>query len=326
MFYGGWDGTDTPFDQINSVTTADFLSFDNRGHVIANGDFLNVNNVNVQQLPDGSLHMICTGGQPGNAGGDKPVYFSSPDGTTWNGTPQPYPAQLSDVISIQGYAGFSTGNFNGANVLLRDDQTWVLYFKDWTHLDSTYWATAISLPDFQFQGVAQTGKTFVNDAKKITVSGQNWYLMGFVEIDPKQPVTYSLSKDGRSFPTEQILFNNISGQDLYIVAVGFVLKGNQLLGALYGASAVETLDQNQIVARWLVAEEGCYYRFRKRAAFAARRLWTRSPAIPDTPVRRDHRNAKCVPRGWCYSPGERPGQRQRRQGVSVGIGHQIAFL
>ena len=250
MFYGGWDGTDTPFDQINSVTTTDFLSFNHRDHVIANGEFINVNNVNVQQLSDGSMHMICTAGPPDNIAGF-PVYFSSPNGTTWNGSPEPYPAQLSDIISIQGYAGFSTGNFNGANVLLRDNETWVLYFKDWNHLDTTYWATSVSLPIFQFQSVAQKGNNFVNDVKKITVSGQNWYLMGFVEIDPKQSISYSLSNDGRNFPPEQTLFKNISAQDLYIVALGFVMKGNQLLGALYGASAVETLDQNQIFARWL---------------------------------------------------------------------------
>jgi len=65
--------------------------------------------------------MICTGGQAGNSGiGDKPVYFSSPDGVTWNGAAEPYSAQLSDIIAIQGYAPFSSGNFNGANVLLRD--------------------------------------------------------------------------------------------------------------------------------------------------------------------------------------------------------------
>jgi len=33
--------------------------------------------------------------------------------------------------------------------------------------------------------------------------------------------------------------------------VGFVTKSNQVLGALYGASAVPTLDQNEIFARWL---------------------------------------------------------------------------
>src|ERR1700756_2428450 len=121
LFYGGWDGQDVPFDQIYSVTTTDFLDFANRDHVIANGEFLNVNNVNVQQLPDGSLHMICTGGQAANSGGDKPLYFSSPDGTTWNGTPEPYSALLTDVISIQGYDPFSSGNFNGANVLFKDN-------------------------------------------------------------------------------------------------------------------------------------------------------------------------------------------------------------
>src|SRR5437879_5170197 len=51
MFYGGWDGQDVPFDQIYSTTTGDFLTFGIRDHVIANGAFLNVNNVNVQQLP-----------------------------------------------------------------------------------------------------------------------------------------------------------------------------------------------------------------------------------------------------------------------------------
>jgi hypothetical protein len=104
LFYGGFDGQDVPYDQIYSRRTTDFLSFGSPDHIISNGAFLNVNNVNVQQLSDASLHMICTGGQAANSGiGDKPVYFSSPDGVTWNGTPEPYSAQLTDVISIQGY-------------------------------------------------------------------------------------------------------------------------------------------------------------------------------------------------------------------------------
>jgi len=248
LFYGGWDGSDTQNDRIYSVTTNDFLSFGNHALVIDHGDFVHVNNENVQQLADGSLHMICTAAPDAL---NKPAYFSSPDGTTWNGSPEPYEAKLTDIISIDAYSGFSVGNFNGANVLLQDNGTWVLYFKDWAHLDATYWASSVSPPSFQFQGVAQKGNNFVNDVKKITVGNQSWYVMGFVEIDPKQTVTYSLSNDGRNFPAEQFLFKNISGQDLYIVAIGFVLKGNQLLGVLYGASAVETLDQNQIFARWL---------------------------------------------------------------------------
>jgi hypothetical protein len=247
LFYGGWDGQDVPFDQISS-TTADFLSFGVRDHVIANGGFLNVNNVNVQQLPDGSLHMICTGGQAGNAD-NFPLYFSSSDGTVWNGVSEPYSAQLTDIIGISGYAGFSTGDFNGANVLLNDKGTWALYFVDWNNPGHVYRTTAASLPNFQAYAPTLATQHLVNDVKEIQVNGQSWYLMGLHYNS--QSVWFSLSNDGTSFTAEQTLFNNLSSQDLNIVAVGFVMKGNQLLGTLYGATAVPTLDQNQIFARWL---------------------------------------------------------------------------
>jgi hypothetical protein len=250
LFYGGWDGQDVPYDQIYSSTTADFLTFGARDHVISNGEFLNVNNVNVQKLADGSLHMICTA-QPLDTSAGFPVYFESADGSTWNLAPEPYSAQLSDIIQIQGYDGFSAGNFNGANVLLKDDANWVLYFKDWNHLDTTYRATADTPPVFQFEGLALKDNGFVNDVKKITVNGESSYLMGLVAIDPKQSVFYSLSNDGVSFSPTQRLFSNVSNQDLYIVALAFVTRGNQLLGSLYGASPVESLDQNEIFGRWL---------------------------------------------------------------------------
>jgi hypothetical protein len=55
----------------------------------------------------------------------------------------------------------------------------------------------------QFHGIAQKENNFVNDVKKITVSGQSCYLMGFVEIDPKQTVTYSLPPMAGTFlPTK----------------------------------------------------------------------------------------------------------------------------
>ncbi len=248
MFFGGWDGTDTPFDQIYSASTSDFLTFGPRDHIISNGDFLNVNNVNVQQLPDGSMHMICTGGQAGNLD-TFPVYFSSLDGTTWNGIPEPYSTKLTDIINLQGYTGFNTGNFNGANVLLRDGDAWVLYFKDWNQFDTTYRATAVTLPNFQLQGVALKSDDLVNDVKKFTVGGTTWYVMG-VHFNGEL-VRYSLSSDGVSFAPEQILFPHLSAQDRYMVAVDFVTQGDKLLGVLYGASAVASLDQNQIFARWL---------------------------------------------------------------------------
>jgi len=178
MFYGGWDGQDVPFDQIFSVTTSDFLSFANCDHIISNGDFVIVNNVNVQQLPDGSLHMVCTSGPLGSPDG-KPGCFSSPDGVTWNGSAEPYSARLTDIIIIQGYALFSSGNFNGANVLLRDNGEWVPYFTDWQNdPHTTYRATANTLPNFQLQGVALKIDHAVNDVKKFTINGTSWYLMG----------------------------------------------------------------------------------------------------------------------------------------------------
>jgi hypothetical protein len=250
LFYGGDDGSDTPNDRVYSGTTRDFLTFDNRTLVIDHGAFAHVNNVNVQQLLDGSLHMICTGGDPSGLPADKPAYFSSPDGVTWNGSTEPYSARLTDIISIQGYALFSSGNFNGANVLLRDNGAWVLYFTDWQNdPHTTYRATASTLPNFQFQGVALKTDHAVNDVKKFTINGTSWYLIGLHNND--QSLRYSLSNDGVNFASEQTLFNHQSAQDLYMVALGFVTRGNEMLGVLYGASAVETLDQNRIFARWL---------------------------------------------------------------------------
>jgi len=279
MFYGGWDGQDVPFDQIYSTSTTDFLNFGIRDHIISNGAFLNVNNVNVQQLPDGSLHMICTGGQAGNID-NFTVYFSSPDGTTWNGIHEPYSAQLSDIININGYAGFSSGNFNGANVLLDDGGTWVLYFVDWNNPGNAYRATASVLPNFQFQAAAIATQHGINDLKKIPVNGATWYLMGLAYN--AQSVWFSLSNDGTSFPPDKPLFNNVSALDLNIVAVGFVMKGNQLLGVVYGGTAVPKLDQNEIFGRWLqkkvVVTDSSGGQYTLQGGYGPDRQWFQVPA------------------------------------------------
>ena len=94
----------------------------------------------------------------------------------------------------------------------------------------------------------------VNDVKKFVLNGTPWYLMGLHFNDDS--LRYSLSNDGVSFSSEQDLFGNLSAQDLYIVAVGFVTKSDRLLGVLYGAGAVASLDQNQIFARWLQKKDG----------------------------------------------------------------------
>jgi Putative Ig domain len=140
LFYGGWDGTDTPNDRVYKTTTPDFFSFGGGQAmtgmtatpggqlVIDHGAFTHVNNMSVQQLPDGSFHMVCTTLVDANSL-DKPTYFSSPDGVMWNGTPEPYEAQLSDVVSIPNDPTYAGYDFNGGNVLLWDANTWVLYYS-----------------------------------------------------------------------------------------------------------------------------------------------------------------------------------------------------
>ena len=70
-----------------------------------------------------------------------------------------------------------------------------------------------------------------------------------------QSVRYSLSNDGVSFLPEQTLFSHVSAQDEYIVALGFVVRGSELLGALYGAGAGGVAVDHQIFARWLQKKE-----------------------------------------------------------------------
>jgi hypothetical protein len=56
-----------------------------------NGAVTHVSNVNVQKMPDGSLHMLSTPWPDANKM-NKPICFFSPDGKTWNGSPEPYRA------------------------------------------------------------------------------------------------------------------------------------------------------------------------------------------------------------------------------------------
>ena len=62
---------------------------------------------------------------------------------------------------------------------------------------------------------------------------------------------YSLSNDGLKFQEQKTLFTHLNDQDRYIVALGFVVKGSHVLGVVYGAGAVSSLDRNRLFARWL---------------------------------------------------------------------------
>jgi hypothetical protein len=271
LFYGGWDGTDTPNDRVYKTTTADFYTFGgatattgapttpNGQLVIDHGVFTHVNNMSVQQLADGSLHMICTTLVDANSL-DKPTYFSSPDGVTWNGTPEPYEAQLSDVVSIPNDPTYAGYDFNGGNVLLWDSNTWVLYYSVGVYgaIGQVYRATGDAPPMFQRTGIALTTPHYANDVKVFQASGKTWYLMSLyierVQTDPN-PVTflYSLSNDGKQFGPEQTLFAlPQGGPDSFGVTPAFVTRAGRVLGALYGANPQDLLSATDaIFARWL---------------------------------------------------------------------------
>ena len=68
---------------------------------------------------------------------------------------------------------------------------------------------------------------------------------------------YALSRDGKTFSPQQVLCMRQGDADAFMVAVGLVVSGEQekpgrrVLGILYGAGAVPTLNANRIFARWL---------------------------------------------------------------------------
>ena len=282
MFYGGWDGSDTPNDRIYSVTTADFLTFNNRMLVVDHGAFQHMNDVNVQQLPDGSLHMMCTGGA--YDGRNWPTYFSSPDGVVWNGTPEPYQAQLSDIVNIQGYSDYQAGGFNAGNVLFRETSDWVLYFYDnFGAIAQIYRATGTSPQVVQFQSVALKTGADPNSVNKFVVANQTWYLMGLMSNAPQ--VWYSLSNDGLTFGPQETLFTNLSSLDTSMDTVSFVTRGSQVLGTLYGANTGtpdNQLSDNSIFARWLqkkvVVTDSSGTQYFTQGAYGPDRQWFATPA------------------------------------------------
>jgi hypothetical protein len=257
LFYGGWDGTDTPNDRVYSVTTPDFLSFDNRILVIDHGQFQHVNNVNVTQLPDGSMHMICTA-FPDQYGNDQPAYFSSPDGVLWNGIPEPYAVQMSDLASIPNDSNYAGWDFNGGNVLLWDGDSFTFFYSVGIYgaIDQVYRATSAAPPVFRRSGVALNTPHYANDVKKFHTNGKDWYVMALYEeraTTNPAPVSlsYSLSQDGKQFGAEQVMFGPAYGQDRFLMTPAFLTEGDRVLGVLYGGNPVDLLSSNQIFGRWL---------------------------------------------------------------------------
>lgn len=247
LFYGGWDGVDTGHDRIYSVNTSDFVDFHDRQVVIEHGEFIHICNVSALKLPNGEFRLMCTS-YPVN-GLNKPILFTSPDGRTWNGQAAPYPASMKDLITIEGYDKFEEADINGMNVILYERGTHRLYFNNFKDFGRVYRASSRDGRTFKLDGSALEFGAVVNDVKKFTVGGKPYYLMGLHWNQDK--LWYSLSNDGLKFRPAKELARNLHDRDRYIVAIGWATKENRLLGYLYGAGQIPSLDRNRIWARWL---------------------------------------------------------------------------
>ena len=241
LFYAAWDGIESGTDRVYSATTPDFVDFYDRRTVIHNGEFVHVCNVNVQRLPDGSFHMFATAWPAGNRT-NRAVYFHSPDGEVWNGSPAPYHAQQKDVVTIGGYEHDEKANLNGANVLLYDKGAYRFYFTNWRDRGKLYWSEGDTPAAFRLGGLALETEHAVNDVKAFTVDGRDWYVMalhkkGDVGLPQRNvdKLWFSLSNDGRSFRDEHLMATARDEMDRNIFAVGFVAREDRILGVLYGA-------------------------------------------------------------------------------------------
>ena len=149
---------------------------------------------------------------------------------------------------------------------------------------------------FEFGGLSLATEHAVNDVKKFTIGGKDWYVMalhkkGDVGLTAKdtEKLWYSLSKDGKRFADEQRMPGAARGDDRFIFAVGFVARKDRILGVLYGAGGSERCDRNRIFGHWLqkrvlLTAIPDYYRGQRSRDRGPRRPRT-GPSVVQAPTR-----------------------------------------
>jgi hypothetical protein len=243
IYYGGWDGVDTPNDRIYLAETRDFLDFTNRQTVIEHGEFQHVCNVNVAPTDHGYA-MMCTA-YPDANGRNKPVAFFSDDGVKWN-----EPATRERIIRIDGYKNYDDADINGMNVLLFESGRYRLYFCDFHQFGKVFRASSQDGKTFHFdESALDDAAMMVNDVRKFHVADADWYLMGLHANGPR--LHYALSRDGLHFGPPKLLYEHVGEDDRYVVSIGWAIADGRILGLLYGAGARGSLDENRIFATWL---------------------------------------------------------------------------
>jgi len=255
LFYGAWDGVPSGNDCIYTATTdAGFREVSNRHAIIVPGSYIHVCNVNALGSAAGAFTLLATVYPVKEL--NKPAFFMSDNtGTNWNGLRgEPYTVQARDVVAMDGYA-YTNADINGMNVLLQEDGAYRLYFGDFRSGGGTYRATSRDGRHYTFETKALAGPGLVNDVKKFRVGAATYYLMGLHENGRR--LWQTVSTNGLAFPPARTLLTNLGQADAHIVALGWVTRGPQespgrkLVGVLYGAGPVPSLDRNSIYGRWL---------------------------------------------------------------------------
>ena len=236
IFYGAWDGIPTGNDCLYQTTTADFCRFWNRQMVVSHGTFTHVCNVSATRLRDGSYRLLATA-YPDTKGLNKPASFRAKE-TLLSAAPD-------DLITLDGDPGFADADINGMNVVLQEEDAFRLYYADFKRFGTTWRASSRDGKHFTRDATALAFPGMVNDVRKLGST----YLMALHANTDR--LWFSLSDEGKTFDSPKLLLTSAAPEERYIVAAGLVEDGKRVLGVLYGAGPVPSLDHNAIFARWL---------------------------------------------------------------------------
>lgn len=245
VFFGGWDGSGTGNDKVSLTVTLDkFKTFGPHVLVINNGSYMHVNNESVIKVGPNDWRMAYT--TYASMGLNKPCYATSADGVSWT----PNTGNPAYLMTMSGYAGWANADLNGMNVIYHDGTRFHMYFGDFNNWPGVHHATSPNNINYTYEQELLNDGVIVNDMKKFTVSGSPYYIWGYHANGDR--VYYSLGPNPSNAGIGvRTLFLNKGAPDRYIVSCGFVRDANKLIGCLFGAGPVSSLDQNRIFARWL---------------------------------------------------------------------------
>ena len=244
IYFGGWDHTRIN-DEVSITNSPDnFLTFGSHSLMVTHGEFSHVNNCSAIKVSDKSWKMMCTAYPVATK--NKPILVSGTNGIDWS----PNTGTSGALIKMAGYDGWDNADVNGGNVLYFENGLYHLFFNNFSvNPIGVFHATSNDCINFQYQGNVQPVNRVPNDLKSFEFNNSRVYVLA-THVNTGN-IHLTLSSSLNSFTDAPIVLNSKGDDDKYIVAPGLVSDGKRLLGILYGACAVTTLNYNSIFARWL---------------------------------------------------------------------------